>query len=94
MKNMIYDMAAWQKDRSFSALPGQQVSEEVYDEFFNCLPPLRLSEEAAGKAEELGLYVSAGFMSGEPYDHDGQGALYTAFGRNSKGCFYLGTAHA
>lgn len=89
----IYNEKAWAKDGTFSAKPGQQVSEAVYEQMFNCLPPYRLSNEAVDNAAKTGVYVSAGFMVSEPTSSDHNGLLYNAFGRNGKTFYYLGTAH-
>lgn len=38
----VYTMEKWQQDRSFSAEPGQEVTEDVYNEMLNCMPPKTL----------------------------------------------------
>lgn len=89
----IYDKEKWEKDRTFSAKPGQQISEDIYDEMFNCMPPKHLSAEAEEKADSIGLYVSAGFMMGEPHSSDNHGSLFMAFGKSGGNYHYLGLAH-
>lgn len=92
-KEQVYDMTSWKKDGSFSASPGQQVSREVYEEMYNCMPPLRLSREAVNRARTLGRIVLCGFMVGEPSSSDSQGVLYNAFGKEGEKYYYLGLAH-
>jgi len=89
----VYDEKEWAKDGTFSAKPGQQVSEAVYEQMFNCLPPYRLSNEAVDNAAKAGVYVTAGFMVSEPTSSDQHGVLYNAFGRNDQGFYFLGLAH-
>ena len=90
----IYTMHQWQQDRTFSALPGQEIEEAVYNELFNCMPPLQLSREAI---EHTDIPVHAGFMMGEPHSCDKAGQLFLAFGMNDYGnkkrYFFLGMAH-
>ena len=48
-----YTMEKWSEDGTFKAAVGQEVSDEVFDEFLNCLPP---------------HYWANGYMQvGEPY---------------------------
>lgn len=82
----IYTREDWQRDRVFSARPGQLISEEIYDDMLNCIPPYHLPEETSGM-------VSAGFLMGEPAASDQRGALYHAFGSNGGKYIYLGLYH-
>lgn len=79
----VYTREDWQRDRVFSARPGQLISEEIYDDMLNCMPPYHLPEETRGM-------VSAGFLMGEPAASDQRGALYHAFGSKSGKHIYLG----
>lgn len=80
----IYDMAQWGVDGIFSARPGQQITQEIYEHMLNCMPPLYLPDN------ESGITVSAGFMMGEPYDHKNGQNIFLAFGKNQQGYYYLG----
>lgn len=79
-----YTMYDWHNDRDFSALPGQEISEEVFDEWRDCLPPLRIPRSAG----------CCGFLCSEPARHDSAGPLYHAFGSRSGRFYYLGLMHA
>lgn len=35
----IYTMEDWKRDRTFKAQPGQEVSQEVFDQMLNSMPP-------------------------------------------------------
>lgn len=82
----VYTRKDWQRDRVFSARPGQLITEEIYDDMLNCMPPYHLPEETRGM-------VSAGFLMGEPAASDQRGALYHAFGSKSGKHIYLGLYH-
>lgn len=91
----IYTMEKWQADRDFKAQPGQEITGEIYEEMFNCLPPRRLPSEKARQAlQDYKIPVHAGFLMGEPHCHGKTGPLYLAFGKNDYGkgphYFYLG----
>ncbi len=91
----IYTKDDWARDGSFHAVPGQEVSEDIYYEMYNVMPPLRLPRNTAENAlEALKLPVHAGFMMGEPHSSDRHGVQYLAFGMNDYGkgkhYFYLG----
>lgn len=62
-------MENWIRDGSFKAIPGQEITEDVYSSMLNAMPPLRLP--AAIRA--------AGFLMGEPYDAGNYGPLHLAF---------------
>lgn len=84
---MIYTTEQWEKDGTFSAEVGQEVSEAVYYQMFNCLPPLRLPKECG--------YLS-GFRVGEPYTHEHSKttgeylAHYAGFGKKGGKYYFLG----
>lgn len=93
----MYTREQWEKDRAFSAKPGEEITEDIYNEMYNCMPPLRLPKETALKAlEEYKVPVHAGFLMGEPHTSSKEGLLYLAFGMNNYGgskpprYFYLG----
>lgn len=95
----IYTLEAWRANREFNAEPGQEVAEEVYNEFFNVMPPERLPRRTAARAlNDYGILVDSGFLVSEPIGSGEQGPLYRAFGRISKGdgphYYYLGLSLA
>lgn len=75
-----YTREDWQRDREFKAVAGQEIDEEIYNEMFNVLPPLRLPSGAK----------MAGFRVSEPYTHRDGKPLYMAFGNSGGKYFYLG----
>lgn len=100
----IYTMEEWEKDGSFKAEPGQQISEEIYNQMLNCMPPKSIPRGKAAQAlQDYNIPVHAGFLMGEPHSHNEKGkALYLAFGKNDFGSgtrrepkyFYLGLSVA
>lgn len=87
----VYTREDWEFDKTFAAMIGQEVSEDVYDQFYDCMPPLSLHGGAL--AAELGIV--GGFRVGEPYAHakstkTGEYTpFYAAFGRTAAGKFYF-----
>lgn len=83
----IYTREQWTKDREFSAKVGQEVTEEIYEDFFDMLPPLRLPRESG---------YTAGFRISEPYIHEESKktgewlAHYAAFGKKDGKYYFLG----
>lgn len=95
---MVYSMEQWAAERTFNAEPGQQISEEVYNEMLNNLPPLPLPQSKAEQSlQDYKIPVHAGFLMGEPHSSDNNGLLYLAFGMNDYGSgkryYYLGLSH-
>lgn len=94
--NEIYTMNAWNQDKDFRADPGQEITEEVYENLLNIGPPLSLPRKAASRAlSEYRLPIAAGFMLGEPAKDSPEGrAMYAAFGmyhcRGGARYYYLG----
>lgn len=92
----VYTMADWQRDGTFNAAPGQEITEDIYNEMQNTVPPKAIRKETARQAwEQYRIPVHAGFLMGEPTSTDEQGReLYRAFGSNDYGrgrhCYYLG----
>lgn len=76
-----YTREDWQRDRDFKAVAGQEIDEEIYNEMFNVLPPLRLPHNE---------YCAAGFRVSEPYTHRDGKPLYMAFGNRGGKYYYLG----
>lgn len=92
----IYTMQEWENDRKFRAVPGQEITAQVYDRMLNAMPPKTIPQEKARQAlEEYQIPVHAGFLMGEPHSTDRDGKqLYLAFGMNDYGkgkhYYYLG----
>ena len=84
----VYGMKEWENDGNFKAAKGQTISADVYETFFNQLPPQYLPRAT------FPVSVTAGFMSTEPYTHaESSGkyrAFYMAFGKCGDTCYYLG----
>ena len=90
----IYTMDDWERDRTFAAEIGQEIVPEIYEQMFECMPPLRLTNKYPHN-EDLGIV--SGFRTSEPYVHaqsetDGKmTAFYAAFGKTTDGrCYFLG----
>ena len=96
----VYTMEQWNTDRDFKAVPGQEITEQIYDEMLNCMPPEDLPRNKAAQAlDDYDIPVHAGFLMGEPHSTDADGrALYMAFGMHDYGkgkhYYYLGLARA
>lgn len=84
----IYNMEQWEKDESFKAREGQQITEEIYNTFFNMLPPIFIPCYTYGNYTDI-------FLCSEPVDHapDSKGifrAKYNAFGKQGDKFYYIG----
>lgn len=92
----IYTMDDWRAAGSFDAIPGQEITAEVYEEMHNAIPPKSMPKEAAKRAwNDHRIPVHAGFLMGEATTTDENGGpLYRAFGMNDYGkgarYYYLG----
>lgn len=87
----LYTMEQWKADRTFKAEPGQEITEDIYEEMLNCMPPRTLPREKARQAlQDYKIPVNAGFLIGEPHSSDQRGQYYMAFGNNGKHYYYLG----
>ena len=91
-------MEQWAADGTFKAEPGQEITEAVYNEMLNNLPPLTLPKSKAEQAlQDYKIPVHAGFLMGEPHGNDNNGLLFLAFGMNDYGkgkrYYYLGLSH-
>ena len=76
----------WHRDRTFSAVPGQEVEARIYDRMLDVMPPIRLPRCKRTEGFEKG------FMVGEPADTDpvtGRPS-YSAFGKCGGRCYYIG----
>lgn len=91
----VYTKEKWHEDKEFKAVPGQEITEEVYYEMMNVIDPVDLPVRKAEQAwEDYRIPVHSGFMMSEPHSSDLDGFLYHAFGMNCYGngehYFYLG----
>lgn len=81
----IYTREDWHRDRSFGAVAGQEVEEEIYEEMFDLLPPLSLPV----RRETVGY--DEGFCVSEPHSTDEKGReTYSAFAKKNGHCYFLG----
>ena len=83
----LYTIEQWQQDGSFKAEAGQEISEDVYNEMLNVMPPASLPRGKAEQAlQDYDIPVHAGFLMGEPHSSNKNGdLLYLAFGMNNFG---------
>ena len=71
----VYTMDDWRAAGSFDAIPGQEISEDVYNEMRDCIPPKAMPKETAERAwREHRIPVHAGFLMGEAHSTDENGA--------------------
>lgn len=94
MENEVYTREDWSRDRNFNAAIGQEISPEIYEEMFECLPP-RSFMLVTPMNKRLGILT--GFRVGEPYAHAKSlrcgtlMAFNAAFGKTASGrCYFLG----
>ena len=76
----------WARDESFAAAPGQEVTEEIYNQMLDCMPPIRLP-----RCKRTQGYT-AGFLMGEPTSSDlttGK-SLFSAFGKCGGRYYFIG----
>lgn len=81
-----YTRQDWERTGVFNAHPGQAITAEIYDEFYNCLPPYSLPRDLRRDGHK-------GFLMGEPHSSDAQGLLYMAFVRHGLRHYYYGLVH-
>jgi len=86
----VYTHEDWARDESFAAVPGQEITEDIYDEMFNCMPPLTLP-----RCERTRQF-SAGFMMGEPNGTEPRTfkTMYLAFGKADNRYYFIGSLPA
>lgn len=85
MEAEIYTKEDWHRDRSFSATPGQEVEEEIYQRMYDILPilPLPVRRETVG--------YDSGFCVSEPASTDEKGReTFSAFAQKNGHFYYLG----
>ena len=82
----VYTSNDWTRHKNFGAVPGQEITEDIYEYMFDVLPIAFLPR--CGATREY----SAGFMPLEPAMHDSQTgrALYNAFGKRGGKFYYIG----
>ena len=79
----MYTREDWQRDRNFSAAPGQEIQPEIFADMRDVVPPLPLPE----RMKKLGF---SGFLMGEPQTHNAHGPVYKAFVRSNGHFYYFG----
>lgn len=81
-----YTVEQWRKDGTLSAIPGQEVTEEVYDDQFEVLPPFRLPRCPRTDGYSAGFQVSEAACD-DPLSNK---MLYSTYGRKNGKYYYLG----
>lgn len=84
----VYTMTDWKRDCGFKAKAGQEITEEIYNEMLNTMPPLKIPQAGREIAEKCGIIPAAGFLMGEPYEFGAAGTLYRMFVKDPAGKFY------
>lgn len=82
----VYTSDDWTRHRNFGAVPGQEITEDIYEHMFDVMPIAHLPR--CGTAREY----DCGFLMLEPAKHDPQTgwALYLAFGKRGGRFYYIG----
>lgn len=82
----VYTSDDWSRHKSFGAVPGQEVTEDVYEYMFNVMPILSLPRCGIVRQYDCGWMVS------EPATHDPQTgrSLYNAFGKRGGRFYFIG----
>lgn len=81
-----YTVEQWRIDGTLSAIPGQEVTEEVYYDQFEVLPPFRLPRCPRTEGYAAGFQVSEAACD----DVIGNRILYSTYGRKNGKYYYLG----
>lgn len=81
-----YTVEQWRIDGTLSAIPGQEVTEEVYYDQFEVLPPFRLPRCPRTEGYSAGFQVSEAACSHPICDK----MLYSTYGRRGGKYYYLG----
>lgn len=84
--DQVYTVEQWRKDGALSAIPGQEVSEEVYYDQFEVLPPFRLPRCSRTAGYSAGFQVSEAACDDVTSDK----MLYSTYGRKNGKYYYLG----
>jgi len=81
-----YTRENWHADRSFNAVPGQEITEEIYEEMFEVMPPYRLPRCKRTEG------CASGFLMSEPTTDDPRTGknLYSAFGKRGGSYYFIG----
>ena len=76
----MYDMKQWKKDGTINPKEGEQITDEVFNEIFNCMPPA--------------MNTRSIFQMGEAWDHievnNHYYARYYTFVKNDDKWYYIG----
>lgn len=87
----VYTREHWAKDKDFKAAPGQEITADIYNEMYNCMPPLSLPAGAADLIRSAyGLEITEGFLMAEPYGHNQNGLTFLSFGRTAEQYYFFG----
>lgn len=81
-----YTVEQWRIDGTLSAIPGQEVTEEVYYDQLEVLPPLRLPRCPRTEGYPAGFQVSEAACNDPLTDK----MLYSTYGRRDGKYYYLG----
>ena len=81
-----YTVEHWRIDGPLSAIPGQEVTEEVYYDQFEVLPPFRLPRCPRTTGYGAGFQVSEAACDDVTSDR----VLYSTYGRKNGKYYYLG----
>lgn len=81
-----YTRENWHADRSFNAVPGQEITEEIYEEMFEVMPPYRLPRCKRTEGCVSGFLVSEAATIDWRTGKD----LYSAFGKCGDKHYFIG----
>ena len=84
--DQVYTVEQWNKDGTLSAIPGQEVSKEVFFDQFEVLPPFRLPRCARTAGYETGFQVSEAACD----DVMTNRTLYDTYGKRGGKYYYIG----
>jgi hypothetical protein len=82
----VYTMKSWENDNSFNAIVGQQVADDVVEEYSNCVPPEYFGREM--------------IITGEAYTHaynkesEKMEAVYDTFKKHNGQWYYAGLCNS
>ncbi len=87
----VYTREQWANDKDFKAEPGQEITEDIYTEMYNCMPPLPLPAAALDLIRsKYGKEITKGFLLGEPHDCNKNGLTYLSFGKCDGKYYFFG----
>lgn len=86
----VYTVEQWRADRQFSAVPGQEIEEEICSQMFEVLPPFRMPRCKRTAGYDTGFQVSEANCDDVRTDR----LLYSTFGRRGGKYYYIGVLPA